>query len=728
MEEKIAQVTGAWDQAKLFLDDNKAFLPDKAKELFPHGIGQVGRIFEELDARKMVEGYNDVQRFFVENTRLGIPVLFHEECLHGAMEYDAVSYAHPIAMAGSFNPQLVQQAYAFTAKDARSRGARQALTPVLDVARDPRWGRVEETFGEDPYLVSEMGLSAVRGLQGTEKDALADDKLIASLKHFAAHGQPEDGTNCAPANYSERIIREVFLYPFKRAIMEGGALSVMASYNEIDGIPSHASRWLLQDILRKEFGFRGTVISDYYGIEQLEERHHVAETKAETAEKAFSAGVDIELPEPNIYPALAQLVKDGRVSEQLLDEAVYRLLYYKFYCGLFDDPYADPDKAESVATDKNASALSYDLGCECITLLKNENDILPIKERQYKKIAVVGPNADHNLIGGYACPNKNFVTILKGISGRLTDACELVYAKGCGITTEEGSWFVDDVFRTDEADDRQLIKEAVAIAQDADLIILCIGGNEQTSREAWKETHLGDRPDLKLVGLQQELFDQLYALEKPIVTVLSHGRPLAITDISEKSDALLDCWYLGQETGYIVADTILGNNNPSGKLPISYPRSPGHLPVFYNHKPNARRGYLFDNIAPLFPFGFGLSYARFSLHAVRLSKTTIAKGEGFVVNLTVANDSDRDGAEVVQIYVRDIVSSVTRPVKELKALKKVWVKARETVDVSVPVLYEALMFYDVSMNYIAEPGEFAVMVGTSSRDEDLSVLKLVLEE
>lgn len=726
LEEKVAQLCGVWKESSSFLDDNIHIMPDKAIECFPHGIGQIARAFEGLSAIEMAERTNEIQKHFIENTRLGIPVLYHEECLHGVMEYDAISFPHPIAMAGTFNPDLVKKMYEYTAKDARSRGARQALTPVLDIARDPRWGRVEETFGEDPYLTSRMALASVEGFQGDVSGYLQDDKVIATLKHFAAHGDPEGGMNAGPANFSERIMREQFLYPFKVAIEQGNALSIMASYNEIDGVPSHVSKWLLQDVLRGEFGFKGFVVSDYYALEQLQERHRVVEDRRGAAKMAIEAGVDIELPEPTVYPHLIDLVNEGKVDVLYIDRAVKNLLHYKFFSGLFDNPYVDENKALSVSEDAEAKKLTYDLASESIILLKNNNNILPLNNLNGKKVAVIGPNADYQAIGGYSNPNKNFKTILTGIKHSLNGKAEVLYAKGCGITTDEGSWFVDEVVRTSEDEDRILIKEALGLADQSDVIVLCVGGNEQTSREAWVEEHLGDRTNLELVGLQNELFEQLHKLGKPIVVILSHGRPLSITNFEEKADAILDCWYLGQETGNVVTDALLGIINPSAKLPISVPRSAGHLPVFYNHKPTARRGYLFDDVSPLYHFGYGLSYSSFEFSNLTLSDDVVKLNDSITVWVKVTNTSSIKGAEVVQVYVRDLVSSVSRPVKELKAFKKIALEAGETRIVNIELNNEAFEFYDINMNFIVEPGEFEIMVGNSSRDEDLLKVNLTI--
>ncbi len=723
IEEKLAQMNSIWAGAKEFFSEDGTFDSEKCAEIIPNGIGQFGRIFHGLSAQKSAQKYNEIQRYFVEKTRLGIPAIFHNECLHGVMEFDAISFPHPIALAGSFNLDLAKKMYSFSAKDARARGICQVATPVLDVARDPRWGRVEETYGEDPYLIAEMGKVAVQGFQGDTSKKLANDKVIATVKHFAAHGQPENGTNCAPANYSARIISEVCLYHFKRVIQEANPVSVMPSYNEIDGVPSHANKWLLQDVLRNEYNFKGFVFSDYYAVEQLEQRHKVAATKKEAAKLAVEAGVDMETPEPNIYKYLPELIEEGSVDISVIDAAVRKLLYYKFFAGIFDNPYISEDV--SMCASSEGVNLSEQIAAESICLLKN-NGILPLQKTK-QKIAVIGPNADYHSIGGYACPNKNFITILNGLKDFAKNSdVEIEYAKGCGITTDAGSWFEDEVVKTNIEDDKKLINEAVALAKTSDVIVLCIGGNEQTSREAWVEHHLGDRADLQMVGLQDELFEKLHTLGKPIVVVLSHGKPLAICNVAEKADAILDGWYLGQQTGNVVAKTIFGENNPSAKLAISVPRSVGHLPAYYNYKPTARRGYLFDDISPLFPFGYGLSYTKFALSNINVKVNSISDEKICKVSLNVKNIGNFAGAEVIQIYIRDTASSVTRPVKELKAFQKVFLEKGETQTVEISLNKDAFAFYDINMNYVIEPGEFNIFVGTSSQDSDLELKRIKL--
>jgi beta-glucosidase len=739
LEEKAAQMMCVWQQkAETLVDQNGAFDLEKARRAFGHGngIGQVGRPSDAgssghepekgRNPRAMAELTNAIQRFFVDESRLGIPVIFHEECLHGHAAVGATSFPQPIGLAGTFNPALVESLYEMTAAEARVRGTHQALTPVVDVARDARWGRVEETFGEDPYLVSRMGVAAVRGFQG-DRSFADKSRVIATLKHFVAHGQPESGQNCAPANVSMRELREVFLAPFRAAIREAGAISVMPSYNEVDGVPSHANRWLLRDVLRTEWGFDGFTISDYYAIWELGYRpdthgHFVARDKAEACALSVLAGVNVEAPEPNCYLHLVDLVRAGKLDERDIDELVAPLLYWKFRLGLFDEPYVDPDRAERVVGSARNRELALQAARETITLLENAGSILPLDVTRLETIAVVGPNANRSLLGGYSGVPPHDVTVLDGIRARVGDA-GVLYAEGCKITVG-GSWTEDTVVPSDPEEDRRQIAEAVEVASRADVIVLAIGGNEQTSREAWSRNHMGDTTDLDLVGRQNELVAAMVATGKPVIALLFNGRPVAATYVAEHVPAILECWYLGQETGRAVAEVLFGDFNPGGKLPISIPRSAGHVPAFYNHKPSARRGYLFADVSPLWAFGFGLSYTTFTITDVRLERASIGRGESTHVSATVTNTGRRAGSEVVQMYVRDRVSSVTRPVKELKGFEKVFLDPGSSTTVSLEITPESLAFYDIDMQYVVEPGEFEIMVGTSSRSDDLQTIVL----
>jgi beta-glucosidase len=735
VEEKAAQMMCVWQKkADYLVDAGGNFDAEKAKASFKEGwgMGQVGRISDAgggRSARQMAELTNAIQKFFVENSRLGIPVIFHEECLHGHAAPEGTSFSQPIGLAATFNPQLVEELFSMTAREARSRGTHQALTPVVDVAREPRWGRVEETYGEDPYLVARMGVAAVKGFQG---DATFKDKehVIATLKHFVAHGQPEGGMNCAPVNVSLRVLRETFLSTFKAAVQEGGALSVMASYNEVDGVPSHANKWLLRDVLREEWGFKGFVVSDYYAIWELNYKsdthgHFVARDKKEACKLAVEAGVNIELPEPDCYLNLVELVKKRALKEAQLDELVGEMLLWKFKMGLFDDPFVDPDEAERVVGCEAHTALALEAARETITLLKNEGGLAPLDLKKIKSIAVIGPNAGRCLLGGYSGVPKRMVSVLEGIKARVGEAVEVHYAEGCKIT-QPGTWVQDEVLPSDPEEDRRQIAEAVKVAEKADAIVLCMGGNEQTSREAWNLKHMGDRARLELIGRQMELVEALRGTGKPIIVFLFNGRPIAMGELLEKVPVVFECWYLGQESGMAVAEVLFGDVNPGGKLPLSFPRSAGHLPVYYNYKPSARRGYLMDDVTPLLPFGFGLSYTRFEMGKPRLEKAKITPRGSTRVLVDVTNVGERKGTEVVQMYIRDRFSSVTRPVKELKGFKKVSLNPGEKTTVALDITPDSLAFFDIHMQFRVEPGEFDIMVGNSSRDTDLQKVILLV--
>lgn len=731
LEEKVAQMVCIWGQKKtMLLDDEGNLSPSNMARHLKHGLGQIARLSDTnggKDPAEMAELANGIQKFFVEETRLGIPVMFHEECLHGLAARDATSYPQPIGLASTFDPDLAEEIYTAIAEDARGRGAHQALTPVVDVARDPRWGRVEETFGEDPYLVSRMGIAAVMGFQGDGKFK-NKNRIVATLKHFAAHGQPESGTNCAPVNVSERLLRDTFLYTFREVLAKAHALSVMPSYNEIDGVPSHANTWLLQDVLRNEWGFEGYLVSDYYAVTELHRRdeaisHALAGSKAEAAALAVAAGVNMELPDPDCYPELVRLVSEGVVSESSIDALVSPLLRTKFQLGLFDDPYVDPSRAGGEERLARERPLALRAACETITLLKHDARTLPLAPKKGSTIAVIGPNADRVLLGGYSGTPKYYVTVLEGIRERAGNDCSVVYSEGCKITVG-GSWNEDAVVLPDPSQDREMVARAVAVARTADVVVLALGGNEQTSREGWSRVHLGDRSSLELIGMQNELARAVVETGTPVVALLFNGRPNSVAYLGAHAGALLECWYLGQETGRAVAAVLFGDVNPSGKLPISIPRSAGHIPCYYNYKPSARRGYLFDDVTPLYPFGFGLSYTTFTFSNVRLEKSVIRTGEPTGVLVDVRNAGSRPGDEVVQVYIRDRVSSVTRPVKELKAFRRIHLDPGQSATIALPLGPDQLAFTDIHREWTVEPGEFEIMVGNSSRDQDLTTVIL----
>ena len=722
LEEKVAQLTSTMEMLgfgsgaqKSFVDKEGKFLPERAAEIFRHGIGQISRPGGRRGPREMAEFTNTVQKWMIENTRLGIPVMFHEEALHGLATRGATSFPQAIALASTWDCDLVNEVFTATALETRSRGAQQVLSPVLDIARDPRWGRTEETYGEDPYLAARMGVAAVKGFQG---NAPPVDKahVIATGKHFAVHGQPENGTNVGPGNYSERIIREQFLMPFEAAVKEAKLQSIMPSYNEIDGIPSHANRDLLEGILRREWGFAGHTVSDYFGIKELKEKHYVAGSYEECARQAIETGVDLELPYAEVYPLLLEQVKQGKISEATLDKAVARVLRSKFITGLFDDPYSDPDLAEKVSNCQEHRDLALRAARKAIILLKNEDGLLPLDKDKFKKIAVIGPNAGEVHLGNYSGFPERQISILQGIKDKVSSDQEVMFAEGCRITeTKPAAFSFEEPELGDPAKNAERIREAVKAAKDADVIIMALGGNEFTSREAWIG-HLGDRDSLDLLGNQDDLVKAMLEFGKPVVVFLQHGRPNSINYISENVPAILEGWYLGQEGGTAVADVIFGDYNPGGKLPVSVPRSVGQLPIFYNHKPTARRGYVDSTPAPLYPFGWGLSYTTFKYTDLTLTHDTIGTGGKTTVSVDVANTGDLTGDEVVQLYIRDEVSSVTRPVRELKGFKRITLEPGEKQTVNFILSPEELSFLNRDMHRVVEPGTFRIMVGGNSVD------------
>ena len=716
-EEKVAQLVCLWEgtpKTGPARERASDFSPEKAREVMRHGIGQIARQREGKEPREAAVFANALQKWLVEQTRLGIPAIFHDEILHGLMAPKGTSFPTPLALASSWDTELVARVFTAAALETRARGSHFVLGPNLDLAREPRWGRTEETYGEDPYLVSRMGVAAIKAIQGPGP-GVDGEHVIATAKHFAAHGQPEGGTNIAPVNVSERVLRETFLPSFEAAVKEARVMSVMASYNEIDGVPSHASRWLLQKVLREEWGFDGIVASDYYGIPQLQSLHRVAADKSEAARLALEAGVDAELPDPDCFPALLQLVKDGKVPMALVDKAVARNLRAKFLLGLFENPYVEPARAERVTNSEAHRALAAEAARRSITLLKNEGNLLPLDRERLKSIAVIGPNAERAHLGGYTDPNQGRgVGVLEGVRAKLGERVKVNYAKGVHITREGGNWWADESHLADAAEDEKLIAEAVEVARGSDVALLVLGGNEDTNKEAWSDNHLGDRDSLELVGRQNDLVRAVLATGRPTVVMLINGGPLAVNYIAERVPAVLEGFYLGQETGVAVADVLFGDYNPAGKLPVSFPRTVGQLPLYYNHKPTARRGYLYASKEPLYPFGHGLSYTTFEYSNLTVSPARITPGGVARVSVNVRNTGSRAGDEVVQLYVRDLVSSVTRPVKELKDFRRVSLAPGESRAVTFTLTPDKLSFLNLKMERVVEPGGFDIMVGTSS--------------
>jgi len=708
--EKVAQLGSV--QARELLEDRR-FSRERARKLLSRGIGQITRIAGSrgvgpIGPGEAAEIGNQAQKFLAEETRLRIPAIVHEECLSGLMAWGATTFPQAIGLASTWDPQLVQRITAVIREQMRATGGHQGLSPVLDVARDPRWGRTEETLGEDPYLVARMGAAYIRGLQGDDPSS----GIIATPKHFAAHGFSEGGRNCAPVHVSPREFREVFLFPFEVAVKEAGARSLMNAYHEIDGIPCAASGELLTGILREEWGFRGFVVSDYNAIRRLQTDHHVAANEGEAAILALEAGIDVELPMVTCYgEPLAQAVKEGLVSEATLDEAVSRVLRAKFLLGLFENRYVDAERAPGVFDTAEHRALALQAARESIVLLKNEG-LLPL-ERGVKSIAVVGPNADstRNLLGDYSYTAHQasesdavpIVSVLAGVRNKVSPQTRVHYARGCDVsgTATEG------------------FEEALEAARKSEVVVAVVG--ERSGLSPSDVSGEGrDRASLGLPGVQEELIKALCKTGKPVVVVLVNGRPLSIGWIAENCPAVIEAWLPGEEGGNALADVLFGDYNPGGKLPVSFPLEVGQVPLYYDRKPSSQRNYVFTSSKPLFPFGHGLSYTKFEYGSLTITPEKVGPAGKVTIGFDVKNVGGRVGDEVVQLYTRDEVASASRPVKELKGFKRLSLEPGEKRTVVFRLPVDQLAFYDRHMSLVVEPGRFTVMIGGSSEDIQLT--------
>jgi beta-glucosidase len=712
LEEKVEQLAGGWENRIEVIDPTGTYTNEQARKILNNEWGEEFK----FTPRNAAILRNGVQRYLREKTRLGIPAIFLGEALHGYMEYGSTSFPQALGLASTWDPALVKRVFTAVGDEAGSRGAGQVFSPVLDIARDPRWGRTEETYGEDPFLAARMGVAAIEGLQG---DPFLIDRhhVMATAKHFAVHGQPEGGTNTAPGNYSERIIRENFLIPFQAAVQEAHVGSVMASYNEIDGVPSHINHWLLDRVLRQEWGFNGYITSDGDGLQMLIGTHQVAANKADAARLALAAGVDYDLSDGSVYRTLVDQVKAGTVPESEVDRTVARVLATKFRLGLFDNPYVDPDYAERVNNSPEHRKLAIEAAREAMVLLKNDKNLLPLELAKLKTIAVIGPNAADVHVGGYARDPGYGVSILDGIRARVGGKATVLYAEGCKITNApQGSrgWQASGVELIDPKTQTASIQAAVETARKADVAILVVGENESTNREAWSEMHLGDRDSLDLLGAQNDLVKAVVETGTPTIVLLINGRPLSINYIDEKVPAILEGWYLGEEGGTGAAAILFGDANPGGKLPITFPHTVGALPDFYNHKPSANRSYEFSTRKPLFAFGSGLSYTTFTFDHLRVEPERIMPGGTAKVSVEITNTGARAGDEVPQFYVHQKIASVTQPVMQLRGFQRITLQPGEKRTVEFTITPEMLSMLDTDMHRVVEPGVFELMVGPSS--------------
>ena len=696
-----------------------------ARKLLANGLGTYSFLDEFTS---MVDGPSSVrtashhrnllQAWVMKNTRLGIPIMFHGEALHGAVVKGATSFPQAVALGSTWDPDLIEKIFSIVALESRALGNSLVLAPVLDLSRDPRYGRVEEMYSEDPYLVGQMGMAAIRGLQGSS-DRPDQNHVFATAKHFL-HGQPENGTNTGPSDFSEHTMRSIFLYPFEQAVEKAHIEAVMPSYNEtMGGIPSNANPWLLNEVLRKEWGFTGLTVSDYDAVKELATVHHVALDIPAAGILALKSGVEMELPSPSAFPSLVFAVKGGKISEQDLNEAVARVLSAKFRAGLFEHPFVDEDRAVSEVGNRDRGKLARQVADEAIVLLKNDSNTLPLDAAKIRTLAVIGPNGNKMRIGSYAGVPRYYVTLLEGIQRRAGARTKILYAEGCRISepdTAPNSNGYLPYQAPNEASDNKLMDEAVATAKSADIVVLALGGNETVSRESTDKPIVGDSDTLDLPGRQNELVQRISQLGKPMVAVLLNGRPYSIERVTEQVPAIVEGWYLGQEAGNALAGILFGDVNPSGHLPVTFARNVGQLPVYYYKTPAARRGYVFDSNTPLFPFGFGLSYTTFSFDKPTLDRNKISGNETAKLSVKVTNSGERGGSEVVQLYVHHSVSSIVQPILVLRGFKRIDLEPGQSTTVTFDIGQEQLSILNAQMQRTVEPGEVDLLVGPSSAE------------
>jgi beta-glucosidase len=727
LDEKLAQIGSYYIydlQTKGQLDQRKT------EERLKDGIGQITRLAgaSTLDPQSAAKAANSIQRFLVERTRLGIPAIVHEECCSGAMVLGGSTFPEVLGLAGTFQPELVEQMADVIRKQLRAIGAHQGLAPVLDVGRDPRWGRIEETFGEDPTLVSHFGVAYIRGLQGHD----LTEGVMATGKHFVGHSLSQGGLNCGPVHVGMRELYDVYLAPFQAAIRDAKLATIMNAYPELDGEVVAASRHILTDLLRGLLGFDGLVVSDYEAINMIHEYHKMAPDKPTAARLALNAGIDVELPTTMYYgQPLRAALEAGEISLELIDTAVHRHIQKKIELGLFDNPYVDEDRVYEVFETAEQRNLARELARKSMVLLKNDG-LLPLK-KSIKTLAVIGPNAHdgRNQLGDYSYAamsklmeftkpeNSSFVeidsaalaeydikvvTALAGIRETVSSDTKVLYAKGC-----------------DNLDsDRGGFEEAVKTAEQADVVVLVLGDRSGMIPSCTTgETR--DSVDLRLPGIQEEFARAILATGKPVAVVLVNGRPFAIPWLDESANAILEAWLPGEEGGRAIADVLFGDINPGGKLPITFPRHVGQVPIFYNGKPSAMRSnwyvdYVSEKVTPLYPFGHGLSFTSFEYSDLSLNKKSVTEGESVDISLKIANTGSMVGDEVVQLYICDEFASTPRPVKELKGYVRLMLQPGETRKVTFHLPVNQLAFYDEGLNLILESGRIEVMLGSSSED------------
>lgn len=691
LEEKVHQMSalrlGEGDE--IFKTSGNYSMDDIRKKLGKHGIGQFSCPISDMPAGKAVVVGNQMQKIAIEETRLGIPAVIDAEALHGCRALGATSYPQSIALSCTWNLDLMSRIADGIGQETYSRGMRQVFSPTLDLARDPRHGRMEECYGEDPFLASCMGVEFIKGVQ--------KHGVICTPKHFLANFVGAGGRDSGNAGISERELREIHMPTFRAAVTEANVKSIMVAYNSLDGIPCAANRWLLTDVLRNEWGFDGYVVSDWSAVSHAHGHLKIAPTPVEAAVMCAKAGMDVELPRLKSYVTFADMVKQGKITEEEINENVRHILRVKFQMGLFDNPYVDESLAEKLCDAPQFRNLAREAARQSIVLLKNEKNILPLTNAH--KIAVVGPNADVVQLGGYSANGVKGVSPLEGIKNIFGKQAEISFAKGCGITGNDKSGFA----------------QAVETVQEADACVLVVGGANWTTGG---ETI--DRNTLDLMGVQEELISEIAKTGKPMIVVLVDGRPVTMTRWMDKADAIIMMFYAGEEGGNALAEILNGTVNPSGKLTISYPRNLGDLPMCLLHRPYGREGNLVEygqnamptsRYFPLYPFGYGLSYTTYEYKNMKWDKNKLGKDEDICFSVDITNTGKVDGDEIVQVYLTDLYCRVTQSEKQLKAFQRIHIPAGETRTVSFTLPYSSLSFLNEKLQPEVEVGEFQLLVG-----------------
>jgi beta-glucosidase len=667
--------------------------------------GKIGSFLHVVTA----EEANELQRIAMKS-RLQIPLLIGIDAIHGnALVSGTTVYPTPIGQAASFDTTLVREISRQTALEVRASGAHWTFTPNVDVARDARWGRTGETYGEDPFLVTRMGVATIKGLQGDELKG--NQQVLACAKHLIAGSEPSNGTNAAPMDVSERTLREVFLPPYKAAVQEGNVYTLMAAHNELNGIPCHADKWMMQDIMRDEYGFDGFIVSDWMDIERIHQLHCTAPSLKEASFQAVDAGLDMHMHGPEFLEDIIALVQEDRLSEAKIDRACRTILTAKFKLGLFEHPYVDVQQSKQMMNNKEHRTSALEMAEKSIVLLKN-NSLLPLDLKRYNRILVTGPNANNQTILGdwtLKQPDENVITILEGLQKEAGKEKITYYNYG------------DDVRQNSP----HKVKEAQRLAKKSDLAIVVVGENPLRYQKTKTCGENIDRMDLNLLGTQEALVKAIHSTGTPTIVVLVGGRPLSVNWIAKNVPVLLQAWEPGMMGGKAVANILTGKVNPSAKLPISIPRHAGQIQMIYNHKPSQYfHKYRDGKSTPLYPFGYGLSYSTFTLSEPAVLEQVIPLGASFKVSTVVKNISKLKGTEIVQLYIRDCYSSATRPVKELKGFQRVTLSPNEAKQISFEITPQMLSFYNKEMKYGVEKGTFDIYIGTSSRNQDLKKITI----